>query len=423
VIAPELDPTILPVDVSVKENSECIQHGAKTCQTCFNCFAWQLFIALNWPTASRGEPDSTAGFGLPDNFTPVVWETFKNVDDIFKNPNLKELPAWEQSDGPRVMSAAINKSSRKNLQADKHWLTDQQGNMVWYEIRVNQDEYQYISRNNLYHQEGIYEAFTKRDGIRLPNGPSQYGKHGVIEIKAAWGLVPKDKLDEYKTKYKISYAKNQPGGDIVPMALVGLHIIKKTPNSPQFVWATFEHQDNAPDDSQLSQDRQWSFYDRNKPPEYTPKWSDPPKGAMPKNLPVQVKRVHAIRDESKSINEAVHNLIADRFPKSVWLNYLLVDVQWPFSAHKEFDATNILPAGDPIPASVANITMETYMQEKNMGGHGPGDKTHPNNGPSSCIGCHRRAAITPSFGGKTQKKFWWTDYSTIFYRAKAKDPR
>lgn len=427
IVAPRLDPTILPVDVSLENNfPTCsIPPTGIGCQSCFDCFAWQLFIALNWPAATPGEPDRTAEFGRPDQFGPVVWETFKNVGDLFKDPNPDELPAWGAAEGSRVMTAVIQKNLRSTRQADHNWLTDQQGNMVWYEIRVNQDEYQYIRRNHLYNQDGIYHAFTAGEGIRLPNGPSQDGKYGAIEIKAAWRLVPKDKLNEYKTKYKISYAKNQPGGDTVPMALVGLHIIKKTPNSPQFVWATFEHKDNAPEKNNLSEVRQWSFYDREKPTGYTPNWANPPKGSIPKNTPVQVERIIPIGDEAKPINMAMHDAIAQLFPDSIWLNYVLVNVQWPAFPRQHVDATHTLPDGNPIPASVANTTMETYMQEKNMGGQGPGDAAHPNNGPSSCIGCHRRAAITPTFkkrinGGRSE--WWWTDYSTIFYRAKAKDP-
>ena len=235
VIAPELDPTILPVDMSTKENSACDPGKASACQKCFNCFAWQLFIALNWPAATRGEPDLTADFGDPGNYAAVVWETFKTVDDIFNDPNLTDLLPWEQGDNTRVMSAVLNKNSRNTLQADSHWLTDQKNNLVWYEIRVNQDEYQYIAAKHLYNQDGVYDAYKKRDGIRLPDSKSEYGKYGAIEIKAAFRIVPKNELDAYKTKYKISYAKNNPSGDIVPLALVGLHIIKKTPHSPQFV--------------------------------------------------------------------------------------------------------------------------------------------------------------------------------------------
>jgi hypothetical protein len=429
ILAPQLDPTILPVDVSLPGNSKCFANQ-RACQTCFDCFAWQLFVALNWPAAGPGRPNPAAEFGLPDNSESVVWETFKSADDIFNDPNLKDLPPWEQNDRPRTMTAAL----RKNLaarQADYNWLTDREGNLVWYEIKVNQDEYEYIRRNHLYNQEGLFAAFNSASGLNLPNGPSQDGRHGAIEIKAAWRRVPQNKLDEYKSRFKISYAKIRGDSEVAPLALVGLHIIKKTPNSPQFVWATFEHRDNAPDSDSVAENRQWSFYDRGLPENYTPSWSHPPGAKSNRNIAVQVKRIAKIDDQAESINDAMHKLIARSFPQSVWLNYVLVNVQWPASPKpRPFDVAHTLPLGDPTPASVANTTMETYMQEKNSGGHGRLDATHLEDGPSSCIGCHRHAAITPSFAKTVLNRFpkpqgntvWWTDYSTIFFRAKAKDP-
>src|SRR6185295_11547927 len=42
VMAPQLDPTILPVDVSLNDQRTCIQEVGTTCQYCFDCYAWQL---------------------------------------------------------------------------------------------------------------------------------------------------------------------------------------------------------------------------------------------------------------------------------------------------------------------------------------------------------------------------------------------
>jgi hypothetical protein len=40
-------------------------------------------------------------------------------------------------------------------------------------------------------------------------------------------------------------------------------------------------------------------------------------------------------------------------------------------------------------------------------------------GKSSCISCHRISAITPQFVNHRGEK-WWTDYSTLFFKAKVK---
>ena len=41
-------------------------------------------------------------------------------------------------------------------------------------------------------------------------------------------------------------------------------------------------------------------------------------------------------------------------------------------------------------------------------------------GKSSCIACHRISAITPKFVNHPGEKGWWTDYSTLFFKAQVK---
>jgi hypothetical protein len=419
IAAPQLNPAIVPVDVRFKASPHCaLQEPAIDCQSCFNCYAWQLFIALNWPAASIGEPDVNARFGHPDNFGPVVWETYKNVYDIFGDPK-RELPPWGQADDrPKVLASNSAVILREELQVDHNWLTDQNGKIVRYETRINRDEYEYIRHNSLHYQEGIFKAYTDGDGIRLPDGTTQeFGKHGSIQVKAAWRIVPEGKLDEYKKRYKISFASVPGEGDNVAVALVGLHIAKKSRNAPQFAWATFEHKDNAPALCEANPERtRWSFYNPEKPLSYKPSWFAPPTESTDKKRPVQVKREIPLDKDSNQINEAVHALIAGPFSDSVWLNYILIGVQWPASPKHLPDLNHILPGGDPVPNELANITMETYLQEKNSDGFSM-------EGRSSCIDCHRASALTPVFDNKIEGwRTWWTDYSTIFNKAKARSP-
>jgi hypothetical protein len=427
VIAPQLDPTILPVDVSLKAKNECVN-----CSNCFDCYAWQLFIALNWPAVSPGVPKLSAkvGFGHAGDTNAVVWETYKSVYDIFEDPKRKKLPAWGQSNRSKLLqatSAVVRKSLVDEQQSDQKWLTDQNKELVRYETRVNKDVYEYIRNNCLHNQEGIYKAFTDpaKDGISLPDGSAfKSGEPGSIEIKAAWRIVPPGKLTDFQQRYKISYARIPGKGSNVAIALVGLHIIKKTPNSPQFIWATFEHKDNAPDiQEHPAPESKWNFYHPTAGDNIVPNWHTPPEAEGPnrtrKTKPVQVKREvdFQIANGTKSINTKVHNLIRAPFPNSIWLNYVLVVVQWPQQPVKQpHKATDILAHGDPSPHQAANLAMETYLQRNNSGGLSE-------RGQSSCIGCHRHTAYTPIFkipGGSDKR--WWTDYSTIFSKAKAKNP-
>ncbi|MEK6288932.1 MAG: hypothetical protein AABO57_24705 [Acidobacteriota bacterium] len=428
--APVLDPKVLPVDVSLKDNKTCIEGS---CQPCFDCYGWQLFLTLNWPAKPSGEPDPDAYFGRPGFLGNVGWETFASVYDIFGGGQPR---AWaELGSGPRTVegtSAVIHQNLVDYRQADHNWLTDWDRNLVRFEIRVNKDEFDYIVQNQLYDQDGLYKAFTTPTGagVDLPSGKA--GGIGSIEIKAAWRIVPKDREEYFRKNYKIANVKIPPSQDDVLVALVGLHITKKTPNSPQWVWATFEHQDNVPD-GPPDPSKKYNFFNPAAPSNYKPNYNDPPARRSDRRVPVQVVRASPIDSRAIEINKAVHALISAKYPDSVWRNYNLIDVQWPTMPvfNRDPKSTAALPSGKPAPIVVANITMETYMQTQKSGGAagtspGGADRTDPGNlpatdpnyGKSSCIGCHRLSAITPTFVGK--RGSWKTDYSMIFFKAKPK---
>jgi hypothetical protein len=314
---------------------------------------------------------------------------------------------------------------------------------VRYEIRVNKDEFQYVLRNDLWHQEGIWKAVTTGPGIELPSQKSDFGDVGAMEVKAAWRIIPKARRAYFEENYKVAHAKvydpATKGWKDQDVALVGLHIIKKTPKSPQWVWATFEHKDNAPVQGDSGEGRQWNFFNPElfkKDPNYKPNYAAPPY-RIATNKPVQVFRVkQASSDDLQAheINDAMHKLIAARFPRSVWRNYDLISVQWPREPAKpDPKMQKVLPSGQPRPRVLANTAMETYQQLKNSGGAGglsPGlandqgqEKQFPADdlGKSSCIACHRISAVTPKFvNHSTERKGWWTDYSTLFFKAGVK---
>src|ERR1041384_6368230 len=68
--APVLDPNVLPIDTSLKDNKSC---PSGVCQPCFDCYGWQLFLTLSWPSKPSGEPDPGAYFGKPVRWTKSDW--------------------------------------------------------------------------------------------------------------------------------------------------------------------------------------------------------------------------------------------------------------------------------------------------------------------------------------------------------------
>lgn len=421
----ELAPQAPPRDVSLRDLTTCDARESE-CHSCFSCFGWQLFFSLNWPANAS----ANAKFGQPGVTTPVVWEAYKSASDVFTTA---APSAWGENTPKAMVATSAVLHLTEALQADNNWLTDRSGNVVYYESRINKDEFDYIVANQLYSQQGLLRAFTSGAGLRLPNGAEAPYHEGAIEVKGAWRVVPEAELVMLSPRYKLSSAMIGKEQKPVTVALIGLHIAKKTPRAPQWVWATFEHEDNAPDMGKADPAKYYNLYDAALTSNalngtYVPNQSSPPskfdRPPTPRNRPVQVSRLDPIPDSSRELNEAIRRLIQLRFADSVFQHYQLVNVQWarrPEPTEAKPDAP--LPTGSPTPSAVANVAMETYMQEKNSGGGALHvESSSADYGKSSCIGCHSTAAITPTFAKVLgvpagTPSHWFTDYSALFFRA------
>ncbi|MEZ4712459.1 MAG: hypothetical protein R3A44_35050 [Caldilineaceae bacterium] len=133
-------------------------------QASLNCFAWQEFIGLNWPT---GKATTAANFGEPNDYSPVVFETYKTNEDLFDYQGNKP-PRWsDPTDGVNVGDGAVLHTLKRTSKfsvdfenadieeafpfkpAGHAWLADKQGNLVWYEVLMNQPEYDYFYEHDL----------------------------------------------------------------------------------------------------------------------------------------------------------------------------------------------------------------------------------------------------------------------------------
>ncbi len=199
------------------------------------------------------------------------------------------------------------------------------------------------------------------------------------------------------------------------MGLVGLHIIQKTKFGQQFVWATFEHVNNAPSTTDASQMKDWyTFYNKTCDPStdhYKCQVNYAPQPNVdPYSAPVQVMRSQAIDGNASSVNQYVWGVIKQANPDSVFLNYQLVNVLWPNQSTAVRPGScagkGYMPNGDPQPPSsshiVANTTLETYFQLQ-----------------FTCLDCHIQAAIAPPPPANTCKAGYASDYSFLFSSAKS----
>lgn len=392
-----------------------------------DCFGWQQFIALNFP-------QSGSGFGTPGDTSAVQWQGWMNIEQIFQ-PDGAPPPAWGTS--PTLTDACISeagltaktacnrlalsmtsKFSSEFERKDSNqafpgnapaWLGDVNGNNVWYEVRVDEDEYNFIVSNQLYTAAGqaAWYAANPTGVLTQPVGawrPSQ--TTGSMEIKVAWMEVP-DPTNPDWNDYKISDAvvvdPVTQKCETVTVALVGMHIIHKTQGQPTWIWSTFEHVRNAPNDSDVANagSTRWNFYNPacarqtitvpaacqfknhasitttckpNIAPQYYLGDGCPPP------TPTQVTRLNPIDTAATAANTAAWYAIGTAYPNdSVWNNYALVNVLWstdvPTSQPRSVPQTFNSPQPNE---QVANTTLETYIQQ------------------SKCIDCHKYATIAGS---------------------------
>ncbi|QTF90885.1 hypothetical protein, partial [Halomonas sp. BM-2019] len=406
-----------------------------------------------WPgdPDRAGEPDrgvAAADWGLPvdprgDDNRPRVWETFKPAQAIFL-PGGATPDAWGVlPDPPATCNGAAALASDRRLgshaklpgaatlarldasvihpdetdEAVGGWLTDQAGELVWYERLVSRAEFAYIADNRLYRAARQLVVANNADdqhphGLSLPSGQAPgddiqpWQARGAMEIKAAWRNL--DDHPELWPRYRVAQAwlsDPETGAcEQAVMGLVGFHFILKSEHFPNFLWATFEHIDNVPTaGAGYGHPHGYSFYDpqcasaepsRDCTPNQ-PRVSCDASGhctpLYPRSEPVQVTRQYPITatDDAPTmqLNLAMQDQIAQATDsRSVFQYYQLVNTQWAQSPVPPYTAPgNTVPlkvasmtSGGNQP--VANVTLETYVQDKN------------------CTDCHANATIAPGQG-------------------------
>lgn len=420
------------------------QFNAVSGQIAADCMAWQSFISLNWAADPNnpGQPDPNvpaSAFGTPGDTSPKVWETYLEASAVFTAPKGRAKALWAAK-RPAIKSLTrLSKQGAADLSlsgigqaGDGKWLTSQSGMLTYYEVRMNKDEYQFITTNvfsgaDLTTYAGQAACASAKGGLILPQGggtnPSakqdtdclgnltSYGANvGAIEIKAAWIPLPADHSLDYRYKTAIAQITAPNGGVTqVTVGLVGLHIIRKVPGAPQFVWATFEQIDNSPDEanggfkapSLPANPNQkplgaYTYFNPNCTMAGDPTYKcvhnalpgNPcnaqglPAGCDPYAAPMQVTRLVPVDTTANSVTGYVWSLLP---VNSVYNYYRLINAQWPSSPSVvKAGATVPLTGGNIVPASqsgiVANTTMETYQQAQN-----------------ACMDCHQFAPIaTPT---------------------------
>lgn len=404
--------SFLPYDVDVSTGVG-YDEFTPVCQTPFDWFSWQTFIALNWPANPDGSAMNVSLTAAPD--APRVWEMYEGPDDIFG----KQLSAK----GGLTVFGSISKAGfdhfnggQSDLEAfTEKPLIDRNLNFVLYEVRVNPEEVKYIKNNGLNTYCGQDSFDKKNKVVQFPLGSYSTKTYGAIEIKASWRiLVPgtDDTSRYYKRRAIVSVDKDKVVGgqkaiyDTVWVGLIAMHIIRRVgTEGDNWIWSSFEHEDNAPlcTAGCPTDTKNYTFYNPactscklNQPPSLLKGdsfylWS-PAGGNNPQyarryanngQYGTQVGRIYPVRASTVAVTEQWHQQL--KISRSVWQYYHLVGSQW---ASEENGKATV-----GIPLRQANTVVETYLQRL--------DTVSGLSG--SCVSCH--AIATTSTGKNANFSF------------------
>ncbi|MEO1017840.1 MAG: hypothetical protein AAFY56_09115, partial [Pseudomonadota bacterium] len=134
---------------------------------------------------------------------------------------------------------------------------DSEGRFIRYEIMLSPTTQHFVVKNE-YYDEAVLAALT--EPVVFPCGDQGYRRgnpanrrSGAIVLKNAWMELGSRDARQYHTEELLIYTpayRNSTGVascERKAMALVGMHIARKTVKQPNWTWSTFEHQRNTPD--------------------------------------------------------------------------------------------------------------------------------------------------------------------------------
>ncbi|WOH63672.1 hypothetical protein [Bradyrhizobium sp. BWA-3-5] len=201
-----------------------------------DCYAWRLFVALNWPAAtSQCIADTTRRLG---DSGPTVWESWRSKFETYLDkaeppkpwneactsaiakvlaPSSQTLASLDQKSQPRVIGGS---GLPRFLPPAREVSTARDE-----EVRLNKDTYEFIRSNKLYDL-GEQEKLAQQ-GVKTLVFPLN-----AKEVKSHWAEIE----ESDKPRYHWATANGKLFG------LVAISII--TRDLPRWFWATWEHADN-----------------------------------------------------------------------------------------------------------------------------------------------------------------------------------
>jgi hypothetical protein len=458
---PNLPAGLLPIDASVKDKilksglpcQENVSTGAQgdlagvesvgleNLQRGFDFYSWRTFIALNSP--ADGTPIDSASTQAD---TPTRWEdmnNFKQLLDVMLPADLQP-PRWptdlngitaererlmpkecrdlHRQMPDRMIVRMIEESFNEPFKTGP--LIDQQGHYAIFDILMNRQMFDYITKNHLNTKDGQKSAANSglfvdfRPGHNNTTPSTLDGTLGAFMLKVSWKILSPDEIQAknfHMVKALVLMPRVPPDDPMAKrpclpetLGLIGFHAVHKTVGRPQWIWTSFEHVKNVPDKDEVAANKvagPYNFFSVNCKDNCPAANATPPRPWDPNpalqlkfrkddSYKSQIVRETPLTDAAKNMNKIFHSML----PKaSVWQNYMLLSTQWPsvFDCTKLHSQSSDAPAPktdflkqpdmtcSPAPTFFANSTLETYSQAES-----DGDVPLAS---SSCIACHGNA--------------------------------
>ncbi|MEA2764336.1 MAG: hypothetical protein QOK07_740 [Gemmatimonadaceae bacterium] len=229
-------------------------------------FAWLEFISAVSPAngQQRGTPGGSFAQSGSYQAATLLWETYQHRSELLPFNSGKPVPPQPWNSTPKYVESYTNSKNvvktyalalpnYNNLdeatQIGQNILyfpvtpgkpNPQSDAQVLFEAKVNQYSWGFVNAN--YSKLiPIQKPFRFSPPISLPTG--------TVEVKAAWRPLSSIPPSQ-RYRYHVATVIIHTGSDTAPVpqtakyALIGLHIIHKSPNYPAFTFATFEQVDD-----------------------------------------------------------------------------------------------------------------------------------------------------------------------------------
>lgn len=531
----------LPADFVSSSMPEDLTPGGKTAYQAnleqAAIFAWQEFIALNWP-ANEAKRDTPANLPLASGVNQTkVWETFRARVESYPgqgDPNgfVNTAPDYGYDARPEyiydkatkgvgdngLVSACepdvtpddttpwhnLDEKSQQRVMSGMSPGGPHPGQNILIESKVNRPAYVYVASRGWYGKNSIRKPARRtgkyiRTHLKPPRDASPADApddteyisfpNNSIELKAAWRRMGKHDQQARFLRNQVRYYikqgeafcyidSNKPDDGDDVWGLLAMHITRKTPSAPYFIWATFEQVDNLVAD-ELGDDRnrvnleaadgsvalgvEWpeAPYEPNVMPVASTKEADQyyePSSMQPAAEPklglyyyqepvyeipeveyVTVKRrLYKTPDKIAAVNQAAQQAIRKAAPGSLLQYYRLVAVQW-----RPLDKEPGVKYSGSEPEAVyyaANVVIEAPPVHQSFSGqftHGfslTSDYVHrellflnprPNPGEPVFFNSYHNGKAYLSggcMGCHGQRQSYGTDWSFLLFRQRVKSP-